>query len=126
MLLARHRRLAIIAPVKLMPANSLSLLFHLHALHALDRLFFFDALLLPSLEHFLVFHPKLTTTDVEAIEGSYNGIGLLARAEVCKCQPAKDALIEVIVESIGHWDLQILLCEEKQTISFGDKKKFLS
>jgi len=82
----------------------------LHGAHPTDSLFAFDALLFTSLEDLFVLDSESPALDVEAVEGSDDGVCIWSVAEICKGKTTKSAcLIQVVVEGIRKGDTKRLL-----------------
>lgn len=93
--------------VVLVGAADAGVLLDLHGPHAPDGLFALDALLFRGLKDLLVFYTELTSLDIEAIEGSDDGICVYGLAEIGKGQAAEGTLlVKMIVERIRGRDRQ--------------------
>ena len=87
-------------------------LFQLHRAHPADCLFSLDALLFTCLQDFFVLYAEFSTLNVEAIQGSDDGICVGSLAEVGKGQAAEGALlIEMVIE--GIWGRNRQRCLER-------------
>jgi len=85
-------------------------LLELHGAHPANGLFALDALLFAGLQDLFVLDSESPALDVEAVEGSDDGIRIWGVAEVCKGEATEGAcLVEVVVEGIGEGDTEGLL-----------------
>ena len=81
--------------------HRLLLLLELHGAHAAESLLALDAFLFAGLQHLFVLDAQLAALDVEAIEGSHNGVCVYRLAEISEGEAAElTRLVKMIVERI--------------------------
>ena len=67
-----------------------------------------DALPLLQRQHFLVLDAELTSLQLVVVEGLDDLCRLLRRREVGECQTPENAIIEVVVEGVWKWEVQVI------------------
>lgn len=89
----------------LLIGSALAFLLQLHAAHAPDGLFAFNALLLASLEDLLVLYAEFASLDVKAVEGGNDGVGVGRKTKVGKGETTeRSRRVKVVVECVGSRD----------------------